>query len=400
VFKKAESQGTTVCAQFITRLETTMAWNEQSGGKDPWGGNRGGDAPPDIEEALRQLKQKFAGFGSGGGGGQPDGGSGGRSMVSAALVAIVALWAMSGAYQIDEKEQAVVLRLGEYYGTVGPGLHWNPRVIDRVITVGVTEERQYSARGEMLTKDENIVELSLTVQYNIADAKAFVLNIKDPEITLQQATDSALRHVVGSSGLDDVISTGREQIAVGTAQKLQDYLNAYDSGINVVKINLEQARPPTQVQAAYDDVIAAREDLERYVSDAQAYSNGIIPQARGEAQRLREEAEGYKSQVVSKADGETQRFLALYTEYKKAPVVTRERLYLDALEGVMSNSTKVLLDTKGSNNMLYLPLDKIMQSQTSVRGNANLSDLDVDRVVDQVLDRIQRSNARQGEGRR
>jgi membrane protease subunit HflK len=147
-------------------------------------------------------------------------------------------------------------------------------------------------------------------------------------------------------------------------------------------------------------VIAAREDLERYVSDAQAYSNGIIPQARGEAQRLREEAEGYKSQVVSKADGETQRFLALYTEYKKAPVVTRERLYLDALEGVMSNSTKVLLDTKGSNNMLYLPLDKIMQSQTSVRGNANLSDLDVDRVVDQVLDRIQRSNARQGEGRR
>ena len=380
-----------------------MAWNEQGGGKDPWGGNRGGDSPPDIDEALRQLKQKFAGFGfgsGGGGAGQPGGGAGGRSLFSAALVAVTVLWAMSGAYQVDEKEQAVVLRLGKYASTEGPGLHWNPRIIDRVIPVRVTEERQYSARGEMLTKDENIVELSLTVQYNIADAKAFVLNIKDPEITLQQATDSALRHVVGSSGLDDVISTGREQIAVATAQKLQDYLNVYDSGINVVKINIEQARPPTQVQEAYDDVIAAREDLERYVSDAQAYSNGVIPKARGEAQRLREEAEGYKSQVVSKAEGETQRFLALHSEYKKAPVVTRERLYLDALEGVMTNSTKILLDTEGNNNMLYLPLDKIAQSQETVRRSGNLSDLDVDRVADQVLERIQRNSGRQGEGRR
>ena len=376
-----------------------MAWNDQGGGKDPWGGNRGGDGPPDIDEALRKLKEKFSNFGGGGSGG--DGfGTGGKSLAIAALTIVLLLWAMLGAYQIDEKEQAIVLRLGKYSETVGPGLHWNPPLIDSVEIERVTEERQYSARGLMLTEDENIAELTLTVQYNISDVKAFVLNIKDPETTLQQATDSALRHVVGSSGLDDVISTGREQIAVATAEKLQDYLNVYDSGINVVKINIEEARPPTQVQEAYDDVIEAREDLERYINDAQAYSNGIIPQARGEAQRLREEAEAYKSQVVSKAEGETERFVALLTEYKKAPVVTRERLYIDAMEEVMTQTSKVLIDSKGGNNMLYLPLDQLMRSRSLSRETNNLDTIDVDRVADQVLDRIQRNSSRQGEGRR
>ncbi len=378
-----------------------MGWNDQGGGKDPWGGQRGNDAPPDIDEALRKLKEKFGGFGFGGGsGGESPGGFGGKSIFYTALAAITALWVLAGTYQIDEKEQAIILRLGKYAGTVGPGLHWNPPLIDSVITVRVTEERQYSARGLMLTEDENIVELSLTVQYNVADAQAFVLNIKNPEITLQQATDSALRHVVGGSGLDEIITTERERLGQATKDKLQDYLNVYDSGINVVKINIEEARPPTQVQAAYDDVIEAREDLERYVSEAQAYYNGIIPQARGEAQRLREEAEGYKSQVVSKAQGETERFLSLYTEYQKAPVVTRERLYLDALEGVMTNSTKVLLDTKGGNNMLYLPLDKLMQTQDTSKRSTGLTDENLNSVVDQVVDRMQRSGLRQGEGRR
>lgn len=376
-----------------------MAWNDQGGGKDPWGGNRGGDAPPDIDEALRKLKEKFSSFGGGGSGGGSFG-TGGKSLATAALTILLLLWAMLGAYQIDEKEQAIVLRLGKYSETVGPGLHWNPPLIDSVEIERVTEERQYSARGLMLTEDENIAELTLTVQYNISDVKAFVLNIKDPETTLQQATDSALRHVVGSSGLDDVISTGREQIAVATAEKLQDYLNVYDSGINVVKINIEEARPPTQVQEAYDDVIEAREDLERYINDAQAYSNGIIPQARGEAQRLREEAEAYKSQVVSKAEGETERFVALLTEYKKAPVVTRERLYIDAMEEVMTQTSKVLIDSKGGNNMLYLPLDQLMRSRSISRETSNVDAVDVDRVADQVLDRIQRNSTRQGEGRR
>ncbi|MDG2501684.1 MAG: FtsH protease activity modulator HflK [Porticoccaceae bacterium] len=376
-----------------------MAWNEPGGGKDPWGGNRGNGGPPDIDEAINKLKEKFAAFGGGSGGGAGSS----KGLLPVAIVALAIIWGLLGFYQVDEKEQAVVLRLGKYSETVGSGLNWNPPVVDSVTTVRVTEERQYSARGLMLTQDENIVEISLTVQYNIANAKDFVLNIKDPETSLKHATDSALRHVVGSTGLDGVISTGREQVAVSTAQKLQDLLDVYNSGINVVKINIEEARPPTEVKAAYDDVIKAREDLERLVNEAQAYSNGIIPEARGEAQRLREEAEGYLSQVVSKSQGEAKRFTTLLGEYKKAPEVTRERLYIDAIEQVMSNSTKILMDTEGGNNMLYLPLDKLVQqgnAASSTRGSTSDSQM-VDRIANEVIDKLQRnSNQIQSERRR
>tara|TARA_B110000858_G_scaffold197078_1_gene257551 strand:- start:2153 stop:2965 length:813 start_codon:yes stop_codon:yes gene_type:complete len=261
------------------------------------------------------------------------------------------------------------------------------------VTVGVTEERQYSTRGLMLTQDENIVEVALSVQYNITSAKDFVLSIRDPETTLKQATDSALRHVVGSTGLDGVISTEREQVAIATAEKLQNLLDLYSSGINIVKINIEDARPPNEVKAAYDDVIKAREDLERLVNEAQAYSNGIIPEARGEAQRLREEAQGYMSQVVSKSEGEANRFKALLKEYKKAPEVTRERLYIDAIEQVMTDSTKILLDTEGGNNMLYLPLDKLVQqgSSSSPRGSETNNQL-INRVANEVIEKLQRNS--------
>ena len=375
-----------------------MAWNEPGGGRDPWGGNRNNDGPPDIDEALKKLKEKlgFLGGGSGSGGG------GGKGLVPITLFVIAVLWGLLGFYQVDEKEQALVLRLGKYHDTLGAGLKWNPPLVDKVVIVRVTEERQYSARGLMLTQDENIVEISLTVQYNIANARDFVLNIKEPETSLKQATDSALRHVVGSTGLDGVISTGREQVAEGTAQKLQDLLDIYGSGINVVKINIEEARPPTEVKAAYDDVIKAREDLERLVNEAQAYSNGIIPEARGQAQRLREEANGYKSQVVSKSEGEAKRFTKLLAEYKKAPEVTRERLYIDAIEQVMTSSSKVLMDTEGGNNMLYLPLDKIMQQGASAQvRSAEGNDQMVDRIANDVIERLQRNAERvQSERRR
>mgnify|MGYP000147244272 CR=1 FL=1 len=378
-----------------------MAWNEPGGGKDPWGGNRNNNGPPDIDEALKKLKEKLGLFG---GGGSSNGtGNGGKSLLPIALFAVAVLWGLLGFYQIDEKEQAVVLRLGKYDNTLGSGLHWNPPFVDSVTTVRVTEERQYSARGLMLTQDENIVEISLTVQYNIANAKDFVLNVKDPETSLKQATDSALRHVVGSTGLDGVISTGREQVALGTAEKLQVLLDIYGSGINVVKINIKESRPPSEVKAAYDDVIRAREDLERLVNEAQAYSNGIIPEARGEAQRLREEAEGYRSQVVSKSQGEAKRFTKLLGEYQKAPGVTRERLYLDAVEEVMTQSTKILMDADGGNNMLYLPLDKIVQQGGSSRqsDSALSSDQMVDRIANDVIERLQRNNDRvQSERRR
>ena len=373
-----------------------MAWNEPGGGKDPWGGNRN-DGPPDIDEALKKLAEKFSFLGGG------NGGSSSKGLLPVVLAVVAILWGLMGFYQVDEKEQAVVLRLGKYHQTNGSGLHWNPPIVDAVKVVGVTEERQYPARGLMLTQDENIVEISLTVQYNIANAKDFVLNIKDPETSLKQATDSALRHVVGSTGLDGVISTGREQVALGTAEKLQNLLDIYGSGINVVKINIKESRPPSEVKAAYDDVIRAREDLERLVNEAQAYSNGIIPEARGEAQRLREEAEGYRSQVVSKSQGEAKRFTKLLEEYQKAPEVTRERLYLDAVEEVMTQSTKILMDAEGGNNMLYLPLDKIVQQGGSNRqSDASLSsDQMVDRIANDVIERLQRNNDRvQSERRR
>ncbi len=371
-----------------------MAWNEPGGGKDPWGGNRSNEGPPDIDEAIKKLKETFSAFGGGSGSGSA--GGSGKSLLPIGLLVIAIIWGLLGVYQVDEKEQALVLRLGKYHDTLNAGLKWNPPLIDKVIIVRVTEERQYSARGLMLTQDENIVEISLTVQYNIANARDFVLNIKEPETSLKQATDSALRHVVGSTGLDGVISTGREQVAVGTAQRLQDLLNIYGSGINVVTINIEEARPPTEVKAAYDDVIKAREDLERLVNEAQAYSNGIIPEARGEAQRLREEANGYKSQVVSKSEGEANRFIKLLTEYKKAPHVTRERLYLDAIEEVMTNSSKVLVDTEGGNNMLYLPLDKIIQQGSSggTLRSSGTSEQMVDRIANEVIEKLQRNSDR------
>lgn len=366
-----------------------MAWNEPGGGKDPWGGNSGGDGPPDLDEALQKLRARMDKIFGGSGGGK--GGSGNNNLLAIVLVVLVAGWGLFGFYQVDEKEQAVVLRLGKYLDTVGPGLNWRPLLLDRVFKERVTEERQYSSRGQMLTQDENIVELPLTVQYNISDVKAFVLNVKNPELSLRHATDSALRHVVGSSSLDEVVSTGRGKIAEEVKLRLQQYLDSYGAGILVRKINIQEAKPPSEVKAAYDDVIKAREDQERLVNEAQSYSNGIIPEARGKAQRMLEEALAYKEQVVAEAQGETNRFLALLTEYQKAPEVTRQRLYLDAVQDVMSNSSKVLVDVEGGNNMLYLPLDKIIESGASGSSTASgLKGSDVKSIADEVVNRLKR----------
>ena len=370
-----------------------MAWNEPGGGnnKDPWGNNGNNQGPPDLDEAFKKLQEKLNGMFGGG----RSGGTGGGSDISGSLVALVFLvvvivWAGFGIYQVDEKDRAVVLRFGKYLDTFGPGLHWYPPLVDTKFTVNVTEERQYSTRGLMLTKDENIVESPLTVQYNIADPKAFVLNVRAPELSLQHATESALRHVVGDSKLDDVVSVGREQIGVQVQQRLQSYLDSYGTGIQVVKINIQEAKPPEEVKEAYDDVINAREDRERAVNEAQAYANGIIPESRGRAQRMIEEARGYKAKVTVEAEGEASRFEQLLAEYKKAPEVTRERLYLETMQDVMGSSSKVLVDVEGGNNMLYLPLDKIMEAQpTSVRGRSNaLSSSAISDIADEVIKKL------------
>lgn len=383
-----------------------MAWNEPGGGdkKDPWGGGSGGNqGPPDLDEALKKLQEKLNGIFGGGSGGSNSGGNAdiSKHFILVILLVIAAIWGAMGVYQVNEKDRAVVLRFGKYVDTYGPGLHWNPPLIESKTIVRVTEERQYSSRGVMLTEDENIVESPLTVQYNIADPKAFVLNVKNPELSLQQATDSALRHVVGSSRLDDVVSSGRQAIGDEVKLRLQQYLDNYGTGIQVVKINIQEAKPPAEVKDAYDDVIKAREDQERLVNEAQAYSNGIIPEARGKAQRMIEEANGYKAKVIVEAEGEAQRFEYLLEEYQKAPVVTRERLYLDAMEAVMSQSSKVLVDIEGGNNMLYIPLDKIMQSQSAFNSSSPAITENISDIADEVIKKLRRdqSTSRRRESR-
>ena len=370
-----------------------MAWNEPGGGKNPWGGNNGGDGPPDLDDVLKNFKARVDKIfgGSGGSGGNSSSSNG--SLIGIVLAVLVIGWGISGFYQVDEKEQAVVLRLGKYLDTVGPGLHWNPSLMDSVAKVRVTEERQYSSRGQMLTQDENIVELPLTVQYNISDVKAFVLNVKTPEASLRQATDSALRHVVGSSKLDEVVSTGRLKIGDEVKLRLQTYLDNYGTGINVRKINIQEAKPPSQVKAAYDDVIRAREDRERLINEAQTYANGIVPEARGQAQRMIEESNGYLEQVIAEAEGESKRFESLLAEYEKAPEVTRQRLYLDAIQEVMSNSSKVLVDVEGGNNMLYIPLDKIIQQGSSRSQSSSSNSSDVNSIVDEVINKLRRESS-------
>jgi modulator of FtsH protease HflK len=345
-----------------------MAWNEPGGGgnkpKDPWGGGEQG--PPDLDEALKKLQEKlgglFGGRGSGGGGKSGGGKAIPASLfVVAALVAVV-VWALMGLYQVDEQERAVVLRFGKYYDTVQPGLQWNPPLIDEVIKVNTTKVRAATFRESMLTRDENIVEVRMSVQYVIMDPTSFVLKIRDPEGSLQQAAQSALRHVVGDSRMNSVLTEGRAQIGVDVQTRLQRYIDMYETGIRVVQVNIDDSKPPNQVQAAFDDVIKAREDEERLKNEAQSYANGIVPEARGRAQRVIEEASAYREQVVAEAEGEAERFKALLEEYAKAPEVTRERLYLDAVQRVFRNTSKVMVDVEGGNNVMYLPLDKMTES--------------------------------------
>lgn len=340
-----------------------MAWNEPGKDKDPWGGRGGGnnnDGPPDLDEAFKKLQDKLNGiFGGGSGGGKSSGGTNLGPLFAIAGVIALVFYFGAGFYQVDAKERAVVLKFGAFSEIKTEGLNWNAPLITDVYIVNVTGERQYPSRGLMLTEDESIVELPITVQYNVSDVKSYVLNVRDPEVSLRHATDSAVRHVVGSTELNQVLSEGRQAIAAEVKQRLQAYLESYGAGIQVINVNIQEARPPEEVRSAFDDVIKAKEDEARLKNQAQAYANGIIPEARGRAQRMLEEAEAYKAEVVARAEGESDRFESLLTEYKRAPEVTRQRLYLETMEGVMSNSSKVMVDVAGGNNMLYLPLDRM-----------------------------------------
>lgn len=355
-----------------------MAWNEPGGNsnnQDPWGsgggGRRGGGGdqkgPPDLDEAFRKLQDSLNGmFGGKKRGGGNFGGSGKRGgfgLVWVALVVLLAVWLFSAIYIVDEQEQAVVLRFGKYHETVGPGLNIYFPPIDRKFQENVTRERSYSKQGQMLTEDENIIEVPLTVQYKISNLQSFVLSVDQPEISLQHATDSAVRHVVGSTAMDQVLTEGREVMAGEVKERLQRFLDNYGTGIAVTQVNIQSASAPREVQEAFDDVIRAREDEQREKNQAESYANGVIPEARGQAQRMLEEASGYRDAVISRATGEADRFSKLVAEYRKAPEVTRERLYLETMQEVMSNTSKVMVSGDGGQNLLYLPLDKMINSR-------------------------------------
>ncbi|MDX1694086.1 MAG: FtsH protease activity modulator HflK [Ketobacteraceae bacterium] len=348
-----------------------MAWNEPGGGRnnnqDPWGG-RNDQGPPDLDEVVKKLQERFGGiFGGKGGGG---GGQGGFAMVIVAIVIAVLVWFVAGFYRVEQAEQAVVLRFGEFHEITTAGLRWNPALVDQVFKFDVTKVYSKPMRATMLTEDQNIVDVDLNVQYRINDAKAYFLHVTNPEMAMSHSIESALRHVVGGSRMDKVITEGREAIAIEVEQRLQEYLERYRTGLVVAKVNIEDAHPPKEVKAAFDDVIKAKEDEERLQNEAQAYANGIIPEARGKARRMLQEADAYKSEVVEKAKGEAARFEQLLAEYKKAPEVTSQRLYLQTMEDVYGNTTKIMLDADGGNNLLYLPLDKLFSNTGNQRDSS------------------------------
>ncbi|MFT6958067.1 MAG: membrane protease subunit HflK [Halieaceae bacterium] len=375
-----------------------MAWNEPGGGdnkpKDPWGG--GNQGPPDLDEALKKLQEKLGGLF---GGGPSSGGSRGMSASMFGVLAIVVLivWAGMGLYTVDEQERGVVLRFGKFYEIVQPGLQWNPPLIDEVTTINTTKIRAASFREVMLTQDENIVEVALSVQYVINDPRDFVLKVRDPEISLQHASQSALRHVVGGTSMDLVLTQGRAQIGFEVKERLQRYLDSYETGILVSTVNVDESKPPTQVRAAFDDVIKAREDEERVKNEAQAYANGIVPEARGGAQRQIEEANAYREEVIAFAEGEADRFNKLLIEYEKAPSVTRERLYIDAVQRVYSNTNKVMVDVEGGNNVMYLPLDKMAPAAAmGAQRNLNVDSSNIRELTNAVTEQIRRDAAVSG----
>ncbi|QRN04571.1 FtsH protease activity modulator HflK [Legionella sp. MW5194] len=365
-----------------------MGWNEPEKGKDPWGGK---DQPPDLDEALKRFQERlkkalFGGSGQEGGGAAPKQGNGGLLAGMVALILFI-LWALSGIFIVDPAEQAVILRFGKYVETVGPGPHWIPRIISTKIVHNVERIAHYSYSAQMLTKDENLVSVSLVVQYRIGDLEDYLFNVADPEESLQQTTSSALRQVVGKTTLNQIITEGREAWGTDVQDVLVKTLKKYNTGIVIVNVSPQPARAPESVQDAFDDAIKAREDEKRFQGQALAYQARVVPIAEGNAKRILAEAKADAEQAVLRAKGDVAEFLALLPQYTQAPIVTSERMYFETMQRVLSRSTKVIVDSKAG-NLLYLPLDKLATSivpqSIPVKGKsmaANAGDNEEDSLV-------------------
>ena len=348
-----------------------MPWKEPGkGDKDPW--NSGGNQPPDLDEVFQNLNNKLKSiFGGGGGNGRGrKSGSNSGGLLGIIAVALVLWVAFDSVHIVDEAEEGVVLRFGAYHRTQPPGINFTlPRPFESMIKINVRNVRSLEDRGNMLTQDENLVEFEYKVQFQVSSAQDFLFKVRDQEATVKQAAESALREAVGTNRLDAILEgTRREAIRIETQRVLQETLDRYEAGVQINQFNLEDVNVPAAVREAYSDVIRAREDKERFIEEARVHANSVVPEARGQAARIVQEAEGYRESTIALANGEAQRFNQLLTEYRKAPEVTRKRLYLQTMESVLGRSKKVLLDAENSGNVLYLPLDQLSASGALPRG--------------------------------
>lgn len=367
-----------------------MGWNEPDKDQDPW---KGKNQPPDLDELFKRLQIKLKKFFGSNKKKPADNKSslginnslstnGGLMAATIFLVAFI-LWVLSGIFIVDPAEQAAILRFGKYVETVGPGPHWIPRLISSKIVLNMDRVSDYSYSAQMLTKDENLVSVALAVQYRIGDLQDYLFNVSDPEESLQQATSSALRQVVGQTTLDQLITEGREAWGSSVQDSLIKTLEIYKAGIVIVNVSPQPARAPENVQEAFDDAIKAQEDEKRFKEQARAYEARVVPIAEGNAKRIRAETQAYAEQVVLHAKGEAAEFLELLPEYNRSPFITAQRMYLEAMQQIFSHTSKIIIDGK-SNNLLYLPLDKmvsdallpkIMKKQPEIN-QTNISDLE------------------------
>jgi len=346
---------------------------------DPQWGKRGNDGPPDLDELWRRLNQRLNSLfgGKGGGGGNPPPGPSARQFgggIGLLVILVAIIWLASGFYIVDAAQRGVVLRFGKFNAITEPGPRWHlpwpvesAEVVNvtgvRTIEIGYRNNVKSKVQNEslMITDDENIIDIQFAVQYILKDPTEYLFNNRDTDKTVMQSAESAIREVVGKNKMDFLLSGGKEKI-VGTVQVLlQKILDRYKTGISVTRVTMQDAQAPEEVQAAFDDAVKAGQDRERQINEGQSYFNDVVPKAKGTAARLMQEGEGYRQSVIANAEGEASRFSQIVAEYSKAPVVTRERLYLDAVQQVLSNSSKIVIDQKSGGNLLYLPLDKIMQ---------------------------------------
>ena len=361
--------------------------NKQNGAEMAWNDNNN-QTPPELDEVIKDFKNKFNSTFGGKSSGNTGASKAAKGSFKYLVILALIVWLLTGIYIVDPAERGVVLRFGAFQESTTQGPHWHiPYPVESVYKINVEQIRSaeigfrnvqnsysggVSSESLMLTKDENMVDVKLAVQYKVADAQAFLFNVFQPELTLSHVVQSVIRQVVGDNTMDHVLTTGREQVALEVKSASQALLNEYNTGLMITAVTMQDAQPPVQLKAAFDDVVKAREDEQRYINEARAYANDIVPKARGASQRLLAEAEAYKSEVVSKSEGEAYRFSQILTEYTKAPGVTKERLYRETLEDVLSNTNKVIVDSN-SNSLMYLPIDQLINSNRVSKPGSNTS---------------------------